>query len=171
MKRKITDAVIAANRKNGRKGGPRTPQGKSHSKLNAIITGFFAGELVLNDEEKGQLEAIRRALQPELWPQTVLQWLGFGRILTCIGRCKLALRQEMHRVRRMFAEAASQQTQSEQSGGPVVATNWYSSGRQGLRGGMRLVQEVKAGFENLGRIDPNGTMRWTRRLAPGSGNY
>ena len=124
MKKKTTQA------KNGKKGGPRTPQGKSNSKFNAMIHGFFAEELVLNDEEKQQLETISRALEPELLPQTVLQSLGFGRILTCIGRCKLALRQEMHRVRRLFAEAeaAAQQARSEQSEGPVAATNWYLAG-------------------------------------------
>jgi hypothetical protein len=155
MTKKITEAVIAANKMNGKKGGPRTPKGKSNSKFNAMIHGFFAEELMLSDREKRRLETIRRTLQPQLLPVTVLQGLGFGRILACVGRCKLALRQEMHRVRQLFGESSAQQ-QSEQPEGPVAATDWYLSGRQGIRDGMRLLETVRADFQNLGRID----VRW-----------
>jgi hypothetical protein len=144
--------------KHGRKGkgGPRTPQGKSRSKFNATIHGFFAEELALSDKEKQVLKIIRRALQQQLLPRTALEWVRFAIIVACIGRCKLALRQEMHRVRRLFAESPVQQARSEQSEGPAAVTDWYLSGRQALRDGMRLLQAVKAEFENLRRIDP----RW-----------
>jgi|HubBroStandDraft_5_1064220.scaffolds.fasta_scaffold07862_2 hypothetical protein len=145
---------------NGKKGGPRTPEGKVNSKFNAMIHGFFAKELALNDQEKRQLETIRRNLQPQLLPQTVFQGIGFGRILTCIGRCKLAVRQEMRRVRQLFGESAAQPAQSEPPEGPMAATAWYLSGRQGLREGMRLLDAVKAEFLNLGRIDA----RWHAAL-------
>ncbi len=139
--------------KNGKKGGPKTPRGKLNAKFNAMIHGFFAKELALNDKEKRQLETIRRTLQPQLLPETVLQGIGFGRILTCIGRCKLAVRQEMRRVRQLFAESAAQPAQSEQPEGPVATTDWYLAGKQGLRDGIRLLETVKAEFLNLGRID------------------
>jgi hypothetical protein len=139
--------------KTGKKGGPRTPRGKSNSKFNAMLHGFFAIELVLNDKEKRQLDTIRRHLQSQLLPQTVLQGIGLGRILTCIGRCKLALRQEMRHVRQLFGDSAAPQAQSAQPEGPVATTDWYLSGRQGLREGIRLLEAVKVAFLNLGRID------------------
>jgi hypothetical protein len=96
MKKTITKGVLAANRENGRKSpGPRTPAGKSNARRNAITHGFFAQELVMNDEERRQFEVLRRTLHPQLLPKTVLQDVGFSEILSCIGRCRLAFRQEI----------------------------------------------------------------------------
>src|SRR5579863_9783348 len=94
--RKITEAVLAANRTNAKKSaGPRTAAGKLKASRNAITHGFFTRELVLNDEETRELETLCRNLQPQLSPKTVMQRIGFEEIKACFGRCKLALRMEM----------------------------------------------------------------------------
>ena len=90
-KKKVTRAVLIANRANAKKSsGPRTTAGKSRAKANAITHGFFARVLVLNDEEARQLELLRRSLHPELAPNTILQSLKFEEIVVHIGRCKVA---------------------------------------------------------------------------------
>lgn len=161
LRKKVTPAKAAANKTNAKNSpGPTSIRGKKHAKMNAMIHGFFARELVPNEEETGQFETLRRNLQPQLSPTTVLQYIGFGEIMACIGRCKLALRLEMHRVSRFFAQDDAQQAQPDQPGGAGGRAEWYMSGRQGLREGMRLLEDVKQEFLSLGRID----QRWNVAL-------
>ena len=161
MKRKVTQAVIDANRTNAKKSpGPRTAAGKLRAKRNAITHGFFSRELALNDEEERQFEALRRTLHPQLSPETVLQDIAFGEVLSCIGRCKLALRMEMRRVSRALGQGSASQAQSNPPSQPLTGAAWYFSGKQGLREGMRLLEAVKQEFLSLGRIDE----RWNAPL-------
>ena len=152
-KRKVTQAVIDANRTNAKKStGPRTAAGKRVSKRNAITHGFFSNELVLNEEDRQQLEAICTRLYSELSPRTALEDIGFEEIAANIGRCKSALRLEMRYVARAFARD-DQQPQSDQSPRPSAQVEWYLSGKQGIRDGLRLLDQLKQDFEHLGRID------------------
>jgi len=120
----------------------------------------------MNDEERRQFEVLRRTLHPQLLPKTVLQDVGFSEILSCIGRCRLALRQEMRRVSKMLGESSTQPVQHEQPEGPVVATEWYLAGRQGLLQGMRLLEAVKTEFLSLGRIDQKWNVLLDKAFGP-----
>ena len=143
------------NRENARHStGPRTAAGKSRASRNATTHGFFARELMLNDEETRQLETIRRALHAQLRPKTPLQVIKFALIAVLMGRCRLGLRLEMRYIARALGQDSAQQAQPDQSEEPVaVRSEWYLSGKQGLREGMRLLEAVKREFLNLGRID------------------
>ena len=57
---------IAANRRNGRKGGVKTPEGKTISRLNARKHGIFATALTPEDSE--ELHGIERQLVEEMQP-------------------------------------------------------------------------------------------------------
>jgi hypothetical protein len=117
----VSAAKTAANKLNAKKShGPRSIRGKRFASQNAITHGFFAKELALNDEEKQELETIRRSLHPQLSPDTVLQEVAFAEVLVCIGRCKLALRQEMRRVSRMLDDGSGRQAQGDPAEGPVA---------------------------------------------------
>ena len=96
-KKKVTKAVLAANRANAKKSkGPKTPAGKRRASLGAITHGFFAKELPLNDEEKRQLETSRRRLQSQLQTEKLNYNTSiFAEIIARLGRCMLALRLEM----------------------------------------------------------------------------
>jgi hypothetical protein len=166
-KREITQAVLAANRANAKKSaGPRTAAGKLTARRNAATHGFFAQELALNDEEKREFEILRRTLHPQLSPTTVLQEVAFAEILICIGRCKLALRMEMRRVSRTLGDGSAQQAQGDEPEGPVARTEWYLSGRQGLREGIRLLEAFKEDFLRLGRIDEKWSVVLDRAFGP-----
>ncbi len=143
------------NRENAKHStGPRTAAGKSRASRNATTHGFFARELALNDEETRQLETIRRALHAQLRPKTPLQVIKFGLIAVLMARCKLGLRLEMRYIARALGQDSAQQAQPDQSEEPVaVRSEWYLSGKQGLREGMSLLEDVKREFLNLGRID------------------
>ena len=103
MKKKITKSVLAANKRNAKKSpGPRTAAGKLKASRNALTHRFFARELILNDDEKRQLESSRRRLESELAPRTELQHITFAEIIACLGRCMLALRLEMRHISRIL---------------------------------------------------------------------
>jgi hypothetical protein len=151
-KKKITQAVLDAAKKNADQStGPRTASGKRRASRNAITHGFFARELTLNDEEKPQFEALRQSLCSQLAPKTPLQKVGFEEILSCTARCKLALRMEMRRVNRTLDDHSRERGQLDLA--EATSTEWYLSGRQGLRDGLRLLEAVKKDILNLGRID------------------
>ncbi len=153
IKRKLTQAAMDASRANAKKStGPRTAAGRRVSSRNAITHGFFCRELVLKGEDRQQLDAICTRLRSELTPETALQEIGFEEIAANIGRCKSALRPEMLQVARAFARD-DQQPQSGESDRPSAKVDWYLSGKQGLREGLRLLDELKQEFEQLGRID------------------
>lgn len=61
-----TRKQIDANRRNGKKGGPKTPAGKAVSRLNARKHGIFATVLTEYDSEelRGVHEEFARALRP-----------------------------------------------------------------------------------------------------------
>ena len=162
----VTAAKAAANKEVAQKStGARTAAGKSAASRNAITHGFFAREVVLGDDNSRKLEALRRALHSRLSPETVTQEIAFDLIWSCIRRCKLALRQEMGRVRKLLGEFTAQQVQRG-SENQVVATEWYLAGKQALREGMKLIQEVRAEYERRGQIDPKWNVSLEKAFGP-----
>ncbi len=95
VKRKVTQAVIEANRANAKKStGPRTAAGTRLSKRNAITHGIFSQELVLNGDDRQQLEAIRTRLYSELCPETASEVSRVEKIAANIGRWMACFRRE-----------------------------------------------------------------------------
>jgi hypothetical protein len=69
----VSEKQLVANRENGKKGGPKTAEGKAIVRLNALKHGLFAKDLVLNDEDEEVLEEIRQRLLVELEPQSMVE--------------------------------------------------------------------------------------------------
>jgi hypothetical protein len=154
MKKKITQAVIAANRDNARKSsGPKTKSGKLATKRNAITHGYLAQELVLNDEERKQLEAQSLKFRSENPPQDVIQEVAFQEVIACVGRRKLALRAEMRAVSRIVSESEERTGQPDRLRESDTRFNWYLGSNQGLRQSMQLLADLRAEFLHLNRID------------------
>jgi hypothetical protein len=166
VKKQTTQAVLNANKANAQKSaGPRTAAGKLTSSQNAITHGFFSKELVLNDEETQQLEVLRRGLHKELAPNTFMQSLQFGQIMVCVARSKLALRLEMRHINRVLCKDSSTEAQHTPER-PGSRPEWFLSGRQGLRDGIRLIAEVKQEFLSLGRIDQKWSVPLDESFGP-----
>lgn len=93
-KPRVSQKKLEANRKNAKKGGVKTPQGKAVSRLNAVKHGLLCQDLVLpGEKEEAYVELVDRlisALQPvgELEKRLVL------RIAWCIWRLERAQRVE-----------------------------------------------------------------------------
>ncbi|MFN7995070.1 MAG: hypothetical protein U0Q18_15795 [Bryobacteraceae bacterium] len=65
-----TQKQIEANRRNAQKStGPRTPEGKAISSLNAITHGFSARTIVLPHEDAGDFRALCDELEAEWRPE------------------------------------------------------------------------------------------------------
>jgi hypothetical protein len=162
-KTSITQLVLGTKRENAKKSRPRRADG---GKGNAVTHGFFTRELAMNDAEKLEFETLRRTLHQQLSPETVLQEVAFAEVLVCIGRTKLALRMEMWRVSRILGDGSVQQAQGDHAEGLGARAEWYLSGRQGLREGIRLLENFKKDFLELGRIDERWNLPLDQAFGP-----
>jgi hypothetical protein len=67
----VSAAKLEANRRNAlRSTGPRTPEGKERSKLNAVTHGCRAETLIVHDEDPQEFEARRQAWIADLAPRS-----------------------------------------------------------------------------------------------------
>ncbi len=95
---------LAANRKNARKStGPKTPEGKKRSSLNALKHGLLAREVVIKDgdgaERAEDFHAFLTDLVADLKPVGPVEETLVERIATCYWRLRRAQRFEIGAVR------------------------------------------------------------------------
>jgi hypothetical protein len=93
----LSPARAAASRRNGAKSkGPKTPEGKARSAMNALKHGLCAGKaVVIGDEDWDMFDALEAALIEELAPHTPMQAVLARRIVLATWR--------LERVERMAA--------------------------------------------------------------------
>jgi hypothetical protein len=94
----LSPARAAASRRNGAKSrGPKTPEGKARSALNALKHGLCAGKaVVIGDEDWDMFDELEAALIEEMAPQSPMQAVLARRIVLATWR--------LERVERMEAE-------------------------------------------------------------------
>jgi len=68
-----TDKQLAANRKNGKLGGPKTDKGKAVSRFNALKHGLTAKEVVIRGEDKKLFDLFKNEMWEDLNPQGALE--------------------------------------------------------------------------------------------------
>ena len=103
-----SEQQIAANRANAaRSTGPRTPEGKERSKMNAVTHGLTAQSAVLRGEDRGQLDALSASLMRELAPRGVVQRLVAERVVSLTWKLRRVARAEEVVGRQMDDYAAS----------------------------------------------------------------
>ena len=81
MKRPVSKASLAANRRNARKStGPKTPEGKARARQNALKHGLLAREVVVSDGDGdfGPLAAVQQPTGTDSHDLSALRLL-FGR--------------------------------------------------------------------------------------------
>jgi hypothetical protein len=102
-----SEKQLAANRANAtRSTGPRTPEGKASSSMNAVTHGLTAQTAVLRGEDRGQLEALSESLMRELAPRGVVQRLVAERIVSLTWKLRRVARAEEVVARQMDENAA-----------------------------------------------------------------
>jgi len=140
---------IKANRKNSeRSTGPKTEAGKLRARMNALKHGIFARELKVSDEEKPEYELLYRALYVDLAPNSILQQIGFERVVWFCWRWKLTLRLEMKQLKARLEFNENEQPQTDAPTESVLPTSWYGASNGELRAGLTflssLLQDVEA---------------------------
>lgn len=99
MKKKMTPKQLAANRRNAQKStGPRTPEGREASKMNALKHAILSKEVLVNglvlQESSEELEALHRRFWEDLQPVGVVEEMLVDQIVTAHWRQRRALRAE-----------------------------------------------------------------------------
>ncbi len=98
----VSERKIAANRRNARKStGPRTPEGKARSALNALKHGLLARGVVLPndpDESPDELRDLLDALHNEFDSASAFEYLLVERLVALHWRLRRAYRYEVEAV-------------------------------------------------------------------------
>jgi hypothetical protein len=106
---------VDANRANAAKStGPRTPEGREKSKLNATTHGLTAQTSVLPGEDREELEALSRSLMRQLNPRGVVQRLIAERAVSITWKLRRVARAE-EEVARQMDERAMQSWEHERA--------------------------------------------------------
>jgi hypothetical protein len=91
-----SDKQARANRQNARKStGPKTPEGKAVTRLNALRHGLLSQEVLLPGEDEAALMELGEHLMAELGPVGELERLLVEQIIAAVWR--------LHRLRRVEA--------------------------------------------------------------------
>ena len=105
--RPISERRLAANRANAKKStGPRTPEGKARSSMNAMVHGLSARRVVLPNEDRGAFEAFARAMRKDLRPDGPVQAMLVEEVIGAAWRLRRAGEAEMRVVRHALARYA-----------------------------------------------------------------
>ena len=98
-----TEAQIKSNRENGRLGGPKTPEGKAVSRLNAQRHGIFASALAESD--RVELRGLHEELAAHLAPVGPLEEMLVEKLALTYLRLERCARAEAHYQHYIWEEA------------------------------------------------------------------
>jgi hypothetical protein len=92
-KRTVTEAVLAANRKNSKSStGPQTARGKSYSSQNAVSSGLLAKRVAFaNQDELLEFQILFQSLHDELRPCGLVEKFLVEEIATLFWKLQIAL--------------------------------------------------------------------------------
>lgn len=79
---------------NQNKGGPKTPEGKSVSKLNALKHGILSQEVLIEGEDENRLQSLSEALIDELKPMGPIEEMLVDRIISSLWRLRRSVNAE-----------------------------------------------------------------------------
>ncbi|HXK01944.1 MAG TPA: hypothetical protein VMS37_06040 [Verrucomicrobiae bacterium] len=100
-----TPAQIAANRANAQKStGPRTPEGKTASSMNALKHGMDAASIVIPGEDPADYERIASEYRRDLDPRSALEQFQVDTIIRCDWQRRRLRRIEAKLYRALLAE-------------------------------------------------------------------
>jgi len=109
-----SDKQADANRRNARKStGPKTPEGKEVSRLNAVKHGLLSQEVLLRGEDEATLKEFSEGLMAELQPEGVLENMLIEDIIAAHWRLRRLRRVDAGIFTRQLYEESLERTQSE----------------------------------------------------------
>src|SRR5215213_3436800 len=135
-----------ANRANAVKStGPKTPEGKAASKLNAVKHGILSREVLVSGEDHQELTALQEWFQDDLQPVGAMEVMIVGQIVATHWRLRRVLAAESGEIKRA---AELQQASAKPNALPPALENTAE--------GCRLVQtwlsEMLLEIEQIGEL-------------------
>ncbi len=113
---------MKANRRNARRStGPKTPEGKARSRLNALKHGLLAQDLILSEEDPDLFIELLEALEAELQPSGLLEQMLLHEIASARWRLRRLLRVESG----LFSDRLNEARAAESSGERATAQQKY----------------------------------------------
>src|SRR5215217_7372323 len=92
---------IAANRANAQKStGPKTPEGRAASKMNAVKHGILSREVLASGEDHQELTALQEWFHEELQPVGPIEVMLLGQIVATHWRLRRVLAAESREIKR-----------------------------------------------------------------------
>jgi predicted methyltransferase len=103
----ISEQKLNTNRLNAQKStGPKTPEGKATSRLNAVTHGLYTGDIVINSanlkEDQSQYDQLLTSIFDDLKPDGVFQEFLVTQIANCLRRLRRAVRAETGVINRQL---------------------------------------------------------------------
>lgn len=108
--------------------------------------------MIVKEDEKQELEALRIALRQQYGPATVTQQIGFERILVAAWRLKLATRMETRRLNSQFDLQAQQDLLAKGGDEKVKSPRWYSADRGALRIATKILSDLRQDIGSSGSL-------------------
>jgi hypothetical protein len=103
----VSERQLAANRRNAKKGGVKTAEGKALIRLNALKHGLLSQEVLLAGESEETLIELEERLVAELQPQGELERILVDRIVSSTWRLRRAIRVETNYIQAEFDDCSS----------------------------------------------------------------
>jgi hypothetical protein len=105
----VSQKQLVANRKNAKKGGIRTAEGKAIARFNALKHGLLAREAIATvgegAEDPAEFEALSQELENQFQPQGTLEEMLVEKIAVAYWRLRRAHRYEVGLIRRELDSA------------------------------------------------------------------
>jgi len=117
-----TEKQIAANRANARKStGPRTPEGRARSSLNAVQHGLTARRPVLPNEDRRAFESFARGMRKDLRPAGPVQALLVEEVIDAAWKMRRAADAQQRVVRHALLRYAGSARKRAMTPGALLA--------------------------------------------------
>ena len=148
----VSARKIAANRQNALKStGPKTPEGKAHSRTNALKNGLFAMDISIgglaNSEDSQQYTALLELLRKDYEPVGIAEHLEVERIAACWWKLRRAWRYENAEITDELFKVEMSRRGLIWSEGPVSPSRLSSEYET-----LDLLRKAKAEVEVTGKI-------------------
>ncbi len=158
MKKHMSVEQVEANRMNCRKStGPKTPEGKSMSRMNAIKYGILSREVVLRGENRGErereFESLYRWYRENLEPVGPLEEMLVERIVTTYWRLHRVVIAERGEIARSVDEAQQQgNLMAPEQFVPTVLGKEVESTGPGLFFLVHVLKQVRENVQQTGEL-------------------
>jgi hypothetical protein len=117
----VSQKQLEANRRNTEKGGVRSEEGKTVSRLNATKHGLLSREVLLEGESQEELDELEDRILRELQPEGEVERILVDRIVSSYWRLRRALRVERAHMEYEYQDGLRDPLESDSRLRPLAA--------------------------------------------------